>query len=93
MEGSEEAEQWESRGYMLHTGSLGDGYFWRLHNGVVVEGSVCDVALRSGKTPQEWREAIIIPIHKKGCRADCGNYRGICLAWWGRLMRGLSVID
>ena len=26
---------------------------------------------------KEWREAIIVPIHKKGCRADCGNYRGI----------------
>ena len=34
---------------------------------------------RSGKTPQEWREAIIIPIYKKGCRTECGNYRGISL--------------
>ena len=40
---------------------------------------VLDVAWKSGKTPQDWREAIIIPIHKKGCRAECGNYRGISL--------------
>ena len=40
---------------------------------------VFDVAWRSGRTPQEWREAIIIPIHKKGCKAECGNYRGISL--------------
>ena len=29
--------------------------------------------------PQELREAIIISIHKKYCRAECGNYRGISL--------------
>ena len=38
-----------------------------------------DVAWRSGKMPQEWREAIIVPICKNGCRAECGNYRRICL--------------
>ena len=40
---------------------------------------VLNVVWRSGKTPQEWRDAIIIPIHKKGCRTECGNYRGISL--------------
>ena len=40
---------------------------------------VLDVAWKSGKTPQDWREAIITPIHKMGCRAECGNYRGISL--------------
>ena len=40
---------------------------------------VFDVAWRSGKMPQEWREAIIISIDKKGCRAECGDYRGISL--------------
>ena len=29
--------------------------------------------------PEDWLTGLLIPIHKKGCRTDCGNYRGICL--------------
>jgi len=29
--------------------------------------------------PQDWRDASIVPIFKKGSRMDCGNYRGISL--------------
>ena len=32
-----------------------------------------------GRIPTEWGKAIICPIHKKGDRRECGNYRGIVL--------------
>ena len=30
-----------------------------------------------GVAPRDWKSAIIVPIHKKGSRLECTNYRGI----------------
>ena len=32
-----------------------------------------------GSPPQDWKDASIVPLFKKGSRVDCGNYRGISL--------------
>jgi hypothetical protein len=29
--------------------------------------------------PEEWKETIIVPTHKRGDRNKCENYRGIAL--------------
>ncbi|CAN0439336.1 unnamed protein product, partial [Ascophyllum nodosum] len=34
---------------------------------------------RKGKVPQEWKDAVITILHKKGGKTECENYRGILL--------------
>jgi hypothetical protein len=29
--------------------------------------------------PDQWKESIIVPVHKKGDKTGCNNYRGISL--------------
>jgi hypothetical protein len=29
--------------------------------------------------PDQWKESMIVPVHKKGDKTDCNNYRGISL--------------
>jgi hypothetical protein len=29
--------------------------------------------------PDQWKEYIVVPVHKKGDKTDCNNYRGISL--------------
>jgi len=34
---------------------------------------------KKDKLPELWKKSIIVPVHKKGNKADCNNYRGISL--------------
>ena len=38
-----------------------------------------NVMWERGVAPRDWKTAIIVPIHKKGSRLECTNYRGISL--------------
>jgi hypothetical protein len=29
--------------------------------------------------PDQWKESIIVPVHKRGDKTDCNNYSGISL--------------
>jgi hypothetical protein len=29
-----------------------------------------------GELPDQWKKSIIVPVHKKGDKTDCNNYRG-----------------
>jgi hypothetical protein len=35
--------------------------------------------LNKEELPEKWKESVIVPIHKKGNKTDCNNYRGISL--------------
>ena len=34
---------------------------------------------KKDKLPEEWKESIVVPIHKKGDKTDWNNYRGVSL--------------
>ena len=34
---------------------------------------------RGGEVPQQWKDIIIMVLHKQKDRTECGNYRGIWL--------------
>ena len=46
---------------------------------VVWMTKVFNMVWREGVAPGDWRNAVIVPVYKKGSRLDCTNYRGISL--------------
>ena len=40
---------------------------------------VFNIVWREGVAPSDWKNAVIVPVYKKGSKLDCLNYRGISL--------------
>ena len=40
---------------------------------------IVDIAWATGEVPEDWKRAVKIPLHKKGSKGMCSNYRGISL--------------
>ena len=40
---------------------------------------VVNRAWKSGMVPDDWRKALVVPVHKKGSKLHCKNCRGISL--------------
>ena len=38
-----------------------------------------ELAWAKGKVVEDWKKAVIVPLHKKGSKMTCSNYRGISL--------------
>jgi hypothetical protein len=36
-------------------------------------------SLQANQVPQDWRDSNVVPLHKKGSRTRCGNYRQVSL--------------
>src|SRR6478609_337302 len=47
--------------------------------GSVVLHHLCQSVWGSEPVPDEWKKAIIVPIHKKKDKMDCNNYRGVSI--------------
>ncbi|KAL4112804.1 hypothetical protein QTP88_016533 [Uroleucon formosanum] len=47
--------------------------------GVDIIHKICSKIWTTGEWPKEWCESIYIPIHKKGDKENCNNYRTIVL--------------
>src|SRR6476661_3515325 len=47
--------------------------------GSVVLHQLCQSMWDSERVPDEWKKAIIVPIHKKKDKMDCNKYRGVSI--------------
>ena len=65
---------------------------WKL-GGEVLENrlyKLIGMIWREEKTPDDWEEGILVPLHKKGDRLTCKNYRGISL--WSTAYKIFTII-
>jgi len=48
---------------------------------------IFNISMKEGSLPMSWKEAIVVPIYKKGSRSEPGNYRPVSLtSTCGKLM-------
>ena len=40
---------------------------------------VIELAWENGGVAEDWKKAVIVPLHRKGSTTVCSNYRGISL--------------
>lgn len=51
-----------------------------------------NISLRSGIFPNAWKKSFVFPVHKKGCKRNIKNYRGIAeLCSIGKLLPSTAV--
>jgi hypothetical protein len=48
--------------------------YWRIFVNAVINS-----VWNKKELPDQWKESITVPIHKKGDKTDCNNYRGISM--------------
>lgn len=54
---------------------------------------ICVKVWRDERSPKEWSAGIIIPIHKKGDKMKCENYRGITLTSIPGKVFGIIILN
>ena len=40
---------------------------------------IINISIHLGKVPRDWKCARVIPLHKKGCKTEIGNYRPVSI--------------
>ena len=52
--------------------------------------AIFEPSMVTGEVPDDWREATVVPLFKKGCREKPGNYRPVSLSSVvGKLLEGI----
>jgi hypothetical protein len=62
--------------------------------GVTLESEICKLInsiWNKEELPDQWKESIIVSIHKKGDKIDCSNYCGISLSTSYKILSNILI--